>query len=68
MNAQITKYFKTWSIYLGAENLTGFRQENPVLAADQPFGEYFDASLLWGPIDGRKIYLGIRFAIEREEQ
>lgn len=68
MNAQITKYFRSWSIYFGAENLTGFRQENPVLAADQPFGEHFDASLLWGPIDGRKVYLGIRFAIEREEQ
>lgn len=67
MNAQITKYFKTWNIYVGAENLTGFRQENPVLAADQPFGEFFDASLIWGPIDGRKIYAGLRFAIGREE-
>ena len=29
LNAQITKYFRTWSIYVGGENLTGYKQKNP---------------------------------------
>ena len=68
IHGQITKYFRTWSIYFGAENLTNFTQEKPVLAADQPFGDYFDGSLIWGPLHGRKIYIGFRFGIEREEE
>ncbi|MCK5822052.1 MAG: TonB-dependent receptor [Bacteroidales bacterium] len=67
IHAQITKYFKTWNIYIGAENLTNFTQEYPVLAADQPFGEYFDGSMIWGPLHGRKFYIGIRYGISRDE-
>jgi outer membrane receptor for ferrienterochelin and colicin len=64
INTQVTKYFRKWSIYVGGENLLGFTQDNPILAADNPFGEYFDASMVWGPIMGRKLYIGLRFAIE----
>lgn len=67
IHAQVTKYFKTWNLYVGVENLTNFTQEHPVLAADQPFGSYFDGSLIWGPLHGRKIYVGFRFGISREE-
>jgi len=67
IHAQITKYFKIWNIYVGVENLTGFTQEHPVLAADQPFGSYFDGSLIWGPLHGRKLYIGVRYGISREE-
>ncbi len=67
INAQITKNFKIWSLYLGVENLTNFTQANPILAANQPFGEYFDGSLIWGPLHGRKIYIGMRFGISRDE-
>jgi hypothetical protein len=38
----------------------------PIIAAEDPFGEYFDSGLVWGPIHGRKIYAGFRFAINRE--
>ncbi len=65
MNAQITKYFKRWSVYVGAENITNFIQHDPIIAADDPFGEYFDATMIWGPVHGRKIYAGFRFAINR---
>ncbi|MBC8486964.1 MAG: TonB-dependent receptor [Bacteroidetes bacterium] len=63
INAQITKYFKKWEIYIGGENLTNFKQDDPIIAADDPFGEYFDSSLVWGPILGKKIYAGIRIRI-----
>lgn len=65
LNAQVTKYFKRFEVYIGGENLTNFKQQNPILAADDPFGEYFDSSLIWGPISGRKIYAGIRYHIKK---
>lgn len=64
VNAQVTKFFRKWNVYLGGENLTNFRQENPILAAAEPFGEYFDSSIVWGPISGIKIYAGLRYSIE----
>ncbi len=66
--AQITKYFRTCSIYLGAENMTNFKQESPIVAATEPFGPDFDASMAWGPISGWKIYLGFRYDLERPEE
>lgn len=65
--AQITKNFRTCSIYLGAENMTNFRQDTPVLGAEMPFEQGFDASMAWAPTTGWKIYLGFRWALEREE-
>jgi len=64
-NAQITKYFRTWSIYLGSENLFNFTQSNPIIDAGNPRGDNFDAAMIWGPVHGRKIYAGIRFNIDR---
>jgi hypothetical protein len=61
--AQITKNTKRFDIYLGAENILDFKQKNPILNADLPFGQDFDSSLVWGPIVGRKIYAGIRWRI-----
>ena len=65
--AQITKYWKTCSLYLGAENMTNFRQENPIVAADRPFGPDFDASMVCGPTTGWKVYLGCRYDLTRPE-
>ncbi len=66
--AQITKYWRTCSLYLGAENMTNFMQKNPVVAADQPFGTDFDASMVYGPINGWKIYLGFRWNLAKKEE
>ena len=64
MNAQVSK---TWNekfdLYLGSENILGYRQEDPILDAANPFGDNFDASLIWGPIFGRNIYAGFRYRI-----
>jgi outer membrane receptor for ferrienterochelin and colicin len=61
--AQITKNTKRFDIYIGSENLLDFKQKNPILNADLPFGPDFDSSLVWGPIIGRKLYAGIRLRI-----
>jgi outer membrane receptor for ferrienterochelin and colicin len=64
MNAQITKYFRKWNVYIGVENLGNFTQNDPIIAADDPFGPYFDSSIIWGPIMGRKFYAGLKFQIK----
>ncbi len=63
LNAQITKEFKYFEWYVGAENLLDFKQENAIVSANDPFGTYFDASMIWGPVNGRTIYSGLRFKI-----
>lgn len=64
LHAQITKKFKNLDLYLGAENLTNFTQKNPIIAADDPFGDYFDTSFVWGPLLGRMFYIGLRYTIK----
>lgn len=66
MNAQVTKFFRKWSIYVGCENLGDFTQSNPILGADNPWSSGFDSSKIWGPVHGRKFYVGVRFAIDRD--
>lgn len=65
INLQTTKKYENgFSFYFGVENILNFRQENPILSADRPFGPYFDASMIWGPIFGRMAYGGIRYRIK----
>lgn len=66
MNAQITKYFRYWSVYLGAENMTNFKQAHPIEGAENPFGPQFDATNVWGPVSGIKVYAGLRFTLNYE--
>jgi len=63
VHSQVTKRFKYLDIYVGAENLTGFRQKDAIIDAENPFGENFDATMVWGPLTGRMFYTGIRFKI-----
>lgn len=65
--AQITKYFRTWSIYIGAENMTNYTQDDPIISADKPYLRDFDASMVWAPTHGWKLYAGFRWALERPE-
>lgn len=65
LNAQITKQFgKKWDVYIGAENITNFMQHHFFIDAKNPFGNYFDGSIIWGNINGRTIYLGMRFKLK----
>ena len=60
---QVTRNFKKWAIYAGSENLLDYKQPNPILSAQDPFGPYFDASMIWGPVAGRRIYGGLRYSL-----
>jgi outer membrane receptor for ferrienterochelin and colicins len=64
INAKVSRGFRWGSIYLGGENLLNLKQNNPIVDAENPFGDHFDASIVWGPIAGRVIYTGIRYKIK----
>ena len=67
MNVQVSKTFSKqypMDIYVGAENITNFFQQNSILAANTPFSSFFDASMLWGPTTGRMFYFGWRIKIK----
>ena len=67
--AQVTRRFKGWDVYLGAENLTNFTQKNVILGTKGSDGlvnpriASFDASCIWGPLMGIKAHIGFRFTL-----
>lgn len=63
-NAQITKKFRKFDVYVGGENLLSYTQDNPILDSGNPTSSAFDASLIYAPINGRMIYAGFRFKIK----
>lgn len=64
LNGQISKtVFMNFDAYIGFENILNFQQKDPILAANTPQNENFDAGLIWGPVFGRMTYLGIRYKI-----
>jgi outer membrane receptor protein involved in Fe transport len=66
VNGQITHIYKKWNFYIGGENLANFKQANPIIDAQNPFGSSFDANRVWGPIMGWNVYAGVRFAVKGE--
>ncbi|MEC8547168.1 MAG: TonB-dependent receptor [Bacteroidota bacterium] len=63
-NFQLSRAFsKKFEIYLGGENIGNFKQINPIIGSDDPFGMNFDSSQIYGPIFGGMIYSGLRIKI-----
>lgn len=60
LQAQVTRFFRHFDIYLGGENLTGYKQKNPIVSAHDPWSPTFDATQIYAPIDGAMVYLGLR--------
>jgi len=71
--AQVTKRFKGVDVYVGGENLTNYRQKNVIVADKNAAGKIltntnnFDASCVWGPLMGIKVYAGLRFTLWKTE-
>ena len=62
INTQFTYLPKpNLELYIGAENLNNYRQDNPIQSFDQPFSSSFDSSLVYAPVYGRMLYLGLRY-------
>ncbi len=67
--AQVTRKVGKFDIYLGCENILNYTQDDPITVnghkfqpgVDSPFDPSFNSSVVWGPLMGRKIYIGMRF-------
>jgi outer membrane receptor for ferrienterochelin and colicin len=69
VNAQINKTFKNGiEVFAGVDNLLNFRQDDPIINAQNPNDAYFDTNFAWGPIFGRNIYIGLYYTLERKEK
>jgi outer membrane receptor for ferrienterochelin and colicins len=64
INTQFTYAWKKWEWYAGVENIFDFRQKQPIIGWQDPFGPYFDTQFVWGPTRGREAYLGLRFKLK----
>lgn len=65
ISGQVTKQFGSrWDVYIGAENITGYTQKKLFISGNQPFSPYFDGSMVWGPVNGRVLYAGMRFKLK----
>jgi outer membrane receptor for ferrienterochelin and colicin len=65
LSAQVTRWFRRWSVYIGGENITNFKQRNPIVDAANPWGNRFDATMVWGPVHGAIYYIGFRWQWEK---
>jgi outer membrane receptor for ferrienterochelin and colicins len=62
MNAHISKtVHQGLDVYGGIENALNYMQNISILDSQNPFGTYFDGSLIYGPTNGRNVYVGVRF-------
>ena len=67
MNASINRFFKTFEVYGGVENIANYTQHNPIIAYDNPTSIYFDATQVYAPMMGRRAYLGLRWWLDRKK-
>ncbi len=66
LSAQVTRWFRHWSVYVGGENLTAYRQKNPIIGASDPWSRTFDPTMIWGPVHGAMAYMGVRINIGKK--
>ncbi len=60
LTAQVTRQFRHFSVYIGGENLTNYKQKTPIIEAGNPWGSSFDPTLIYAPISGVVVYAGVR--------
>ena len=44
--------------------MSNYQQPNPIVGSNDPFGPYFDSSMVYGPVFGGMYYAGLRFKIQ----
>ncbi|MBR5877457.1 MAG: TonB-dependent receptor [Alistipes sp.] len=59
--AQVSHKIRTAEVYVGCENIANYIQQDPILNPSDPFSPAFNSSSVWGPLMGRKFYIGLRF-------
>uniref|UniRef100_UPI0040579F15 TonB-dependent receptor n=1 Tax=Alistipes sp. TaxID=1872444 RepID=UPI0040579F15 len=67
--AQVSYKMSNLTLYLGCENIANYVQghnghgQAPILGSDAPYAPGFNSSAVWGPLMGRKFYIGLRLNI-----
>ena len=67
--AQVSYKMSNLTLYLGCENIANYLQgvdghgNLPIVGGDAPYAEGFNSSQVWGPLMGRKFYIGLRLNI-----
>lgn len=56
-------FWKNMEFYTGAENLFGYAQHNPIIAWQDPNSVYFDATQIYAPMMGQRLYAGMRLRL-----
>lgn len=67
--AQVSYQMSNLTLYLGCENIANYVQgykghgTAPIVGGDHPYDPGFNSSMVWGPLMGRKFYIGLRLNI-----
>ncbi len=59
--AQVSHKIRDVEVYVGCENILDYMQDDPILNPNDPFSPAFNSSSVWGPLMGRKFYIGLRY-------
>lgn len=64
-NLQLSKNFgKSLSMKLGIRNLLNYRQASPLINPQAPFSDSFDTAYSYGPMQGRRLVIGLAWKLE----
>ena len=66
--AQVSYKMSNLTLYAGCENIANYLQgvsggNKPIVGGDAPYAPGFNSSMVWGPLMGRKFYIGLRLNI-----
>jgi outer membrane receptor for ferrienterochelin and colicins len=57
---QLKKQFNaSFSMYLGVKNIFNYTQDTPLIDWQNPFGDDFDTSYAYGPLQNRRLLIGL---------
>ncbi|MCB0397515.1 MAG: TonB-dependent receptor [Flavobacteriales bacterium] len=64
-NVQVTKVFDCGvEVYGGVKNIWNYTQPSPLVDPAHPFGDRFDTSYAYGPLQVRRFFVGLRFSLK----
>ncbi len=61
--AQMSRRVRSAEIYFGCENIANYTQDSPIISANDPYSTGFNSTVVWGPLMGRKFYIGLRYSL-----
>jgi outer membrane receptor for ferrienterochelin and colicins len=65
-HVQVTKAMRqNAELYVAVKNLFDYVQRDPIVDPSNPFGDRFDTTRVFGPLQGRRLLLGLRHVVPR---